>query len=218
MDKSLIEQIGAAGIVAVITLEEAESVIPLAEALFEGGVSSMELTLRTEAGLPAIEACVRAVPDMMVGAGTVLTPEQVNRVKEAGAAFGVAPGFNPTTIQAAEAANLPFAPGICTPSELEAAHALGCKVLKFFPAEPSGGLAYLKSMSAPYAHLGVHFIPLGGLNIHNAASYLAMNNVLALGGSWIAPTKDIREGNWKTITSRALEARHIIDSIKSPQK
>lgn len=214
MNTALIERIQSAGIIAVVTLDSPEQAVPLATSLIAGGVSVMELTLRTDAGIPSIQRCVAEVPEMLVGAGTVLTAEQVTQVKDAGAAFGVAPGFNPNVVKAAQAAELPFSPGICTPSELEAAHELGCTVLKFFPAEPSGGLKYLKSMSAPYAHLGLKFIPLGGLSAENAGAYVAEKSVLALGGSWIAPVQDIRDANWSQITERAQLARELVDQAK----
>jgi 2-dehydro-3-deoxyphosphogluconate aldolase/(4S)-4-hydroxy-2-oxoglutarate aldolase len=206
MNEALTNRLESAGVIAVVALDSADRSIPLAHALLEGGVTAIELTLRTHAGIESIRRCVKAVPEMLVGAGTVLTPGQVRQVKDAGAAFGVSPGFNPTVVEAAKAADLSFAPGICTPSELEAAQELGCQVLKFFPAESSGGLPFLKSMTAPYAHLGLKFIPLGGLTADNARSYIEQKNVLAIGGSWIAPADDIRNENWNLITEQAKQA------------
>ena len=135
--------------------------------------------------MEALKVICAEVPEMLIGVGTILTPETAVEVKAAGAAFGVAPGMNPRVVRAAQAAGLPFAPGICTPSDLEAAIELGCRFVKFFPAEASGGLPYLRSMSAPYKHLGIQYFPLGGLNAGNMTAYLKEENVLTIGGSWI---------------------------------
>jgi len=142
---------------------------------------------------------------MLVGVGTILTPEQAVGVKEAGAAFGVAPGMNPRVVRAAWAAGLPFAPGIATPSDLEAAIELGCRFVKFFPAEAAGGLAYLRSMAAPYQHLGIKYFPLGGLNAGNMLAYLREPNVAAIGGSWIVKPDLMVQADWAGITARAAE-------------
>ena len=203
-----------AGIIAVVTVESVDAALPLARALLEGGVTAIELTLRTEAALTILEKLCAEVPELLIGAGTVLTPPQVAQVKAAGAAFAVAPGMNRRVVEAAHAAQLPFAPGICTPSDIEAALELDCRCLKFFPSEPLGGLCYLKTLAAPYAHLGLRFIPLGGLSAENAASYLAEPTVLALGGSWIAPADAIRDGDWSGITRRAREAMQIVQTTR----
>ena len=170
-------------VVAVLVIDEVKHAVPLARALLEGGVGAMALTLRTPAAIDALRAVVADVPEMLPGIGTILTPQQIVQVKEAGAAFGVAPGLNRRVVEAAKSVNLPFAPGVATPSDLEAALERGCRDVKFFPAEPSGGLPYLKSMAAPYAHLGVSFIPLGGLKTENLAQYLRSPLVAAVGGS-----------------------------------
>ena len=151
---------------------------------------------------------------MIVGAGTDLWPEQVRQVAEAGAAFAVAPGMNPRVVQAAQAAGLPFMPGVVTPSDIEQALECGCRELKFFPAEPSGGLNYLKNIAAPYAHLNVRYIPLGGLSPANAGSYLEDSQVLAVGGSWIAKREMIQAGNWAAITKNAAEARALVKQFR----
>ena len=171
----------------------------------------MELTLRTEAALGALRRIRAAVPEMLAGVGTVLTPAQADDAKYAGAEFAVSPGMNPRVVKAADDAGLPFAPGILTPSDIEQALECGCRMLKFFPAESSGGLAYLKAMAAPYLHLGVSFIPLGGVNEKNMASYLADPLIDAVGGSWLAPRDAIREGRWDEITALAKAAREIIN-------
>ncbi|HRJ73407.1 MAG TPA: hypothetical protein PLS03_14375, partial [Terrimicrobiaceae bacterium] len=132
----------------------------------------------------------------------------------AGAAFGVSPGTNPKVLEAAAERGFSFAPGILTPSDIEAAVGHGCRLLKFFPAEPSGGLAYLKAMSAPYAHLGLRFVPLGGLNAGNMASYLSDPLISALGGSWLAPRDAVKAGQWDVITSLASDAVQIIQSVR----
>lgn len=213
-DSSLAERIETCGIAAVLIIDRAEDAVPLARALLAGGVNAMELTLRTPAALDALKAIRTSVPEMLAGAGTILTTGQVREVVEAGAAFGVAPGTNPRILAAAREAGLSFAPGILTPSDIEVALEHGCRLLKFFPAEPSGGLAYLKAMAAPYVHLGIRFVPLGGLNAKNMASYLADPLVAALGGSWLAPRDAIKAGEWEKITSLAAEAVQIIKSTR----
>jgi 2-dehydro-3-deoxyphosphogluconate aldolase/(4S)-4-hydroxy-2-oxoglutarate aldolase len=202
------------GVVAVLVLDDAASAVPLARALLAGGVDCMELTLRTPAALEALGRIVREVPEMLAGVGTVLTPEQVREVKAAGGAFAVAPGMNPTVVREAARVGLPFAPGVCTPSEIERALELGCRVLKLFPAEPSGGLAYLRSIAAPYAHLGVQYIPLGGVSAANAENYLREADVLALGGSWLAPRDLIRRQDWRAATANAAEAASIVGRVR----
>lgn len=196
-------ELAATRAVATVTIHEAEAAKPLAEALLAGGIHCLEITLRTPVALKAMSEIAKAYPEAMVMAGTVITPEQVRQVQDAGAVCAVAPGLNRRVIEAALAAKIPFAPGITTPSEIEAALEYNCDILKFFPAEPSGGLSYLKSIQAPYAHLGLKFIPLGGLNAENAKAYLAEDCILAVGGSWIATAQAIAAGDWKGITARA---------------
>lgn len=205
-DDDIAKKIEKCGVVAVLTVERAEDAVSLARALLKGGVEAMELTLRTPAAIDALRAVVDEVPQMLAGVGTVLTPEQVQKVHEAGAAFAVAPGTNRTVLQVAKGLGLPFAPGVATPSEIEEALDLGCRILKFFPAEPMGGLAYLKSMAAPYAHLGIRFMPLGGVNAQNMADYMKSPLVLGVGGSWIAKKDAIAAHNWDAITATAHEA------------
>lgn len=214
-DPNLAQRVETCGIVAVLVIDRAEDAVPLAKALLAGGVDVMELTLRTPAALDALKAIRADVPEMLAGVGTILTTDQVKQVVEAGAAFGVAPGVNPRILTAAREAGLSFAPGIVTPSDIEASLEHGCKILKFFPAEPSGGLAYLKAMAAPYAHLGLKFVPLGGLNAKNMASYLADPQVAALGGSWLAPRELIKAGEWGKITALAAEAVQIIKTTRN---
>jgi 2-dehydro-3-deoxyphosphogluconate aldolase/(4S)-4-hydroxy-2-oxoglutarate aldolase len=211
-DPELGGQISDCGIVAVLILDQVEDAVPVARALLAGGVYAMELTLRTPVAMDALRAVRAEVPNMIAGVGTILTVGQVKLAKESGAHFGVAPGMNSRVVAAARDAELSFAPGVITPSDIEAALEHECKVLKFFPAEPSGGLAYLNSIAAPYAHLDLQYVPLGGLNPSNMAAYLADPKIAALGGSWLAPRELIRAGSWKEITDLA---RHAINTIKS---
>jgi len=175
----------------------------------------MELTLRTPAALDALKAVRAGVPEMLAGVGTILTADQARAAKDAGAAFGVAPGLNRKVLEAARGLDLPFAPGVVTPSDIEAAFEHNCRILKFFPAEPSGGLPYLKTIAAPYAHLGVKFVPLGGINAGNMAGYIADPNIAALGGSWLAPRDLIKAGDWKKITALSAEAVSIIKTVRT---
>jgi len=208
-DDPIARRLSAAGVLAVLVIDRVEDAVPVAEALLAGGVDVMELTLRTEAALPSLAAISAKVPEMLVGIGTIINPGQVARVLEAGAAFGVAPGTNPGVIEAACSAGLPFAPGIMTPSDIERALPFGCEILKFFPAGSSGGLKHLKNIAAPYAHLGLRYIPLGGVSVDNMGDYLAGDMVAAVGGSWLAPGDVIASGNWEEITARAKAARAV---------
>lgn len=214
--ESLSARITTAGIVAVLIIDREEDGVPLANALLAGGVDVIELTLRTPAALGALRRIREEVPEMLVGAGTVLSPAQVLAVKAAGAAFAVSPGMNPRVLHAAADAGLPFAPGVATPTDVEQALECGCRLLKFFPAEASGGLAYLKAMSAPYLHIGVQFIPLGGVSEKNMASYLSDPLIAAIGGSWLAPREAIHEARWQDITTLAQRASTLIKSTRNP--
>lgn len=205
-DEELVVQVREAGVIAVLVVDKVRDAVPLAQSLLDGGVTVMELTLRTPVALEALRAIREEVPDMTAGMGTILTPEQVREVADAGAAFGVAPGTNPRVLQAAVDAGLSFAPGVATPSDIEQALEFGCRVLKFFPAESSGGMPYLKSMAAPYAHLNLAFMPLGGLNAGNMLDYLQSPLVAAVGGSWLAKRPVIRMRDWHRITEQAREA------------
>ncbi|MFV1996296.1 MAG: bifunctional 4-hydroxy-2-oxoglutarate aldolase/2-dehydro-3-deoxy-phosphogluconate aldolase [Verrucomicrobiales bacterium] len=210
----LLERIESCGVIAVLVIDKAEHAVPLAEALLVGGVEVMELTLRTPAALPALVEIKREVPAMVAGVGTILSVAQVDEALEAGADFGVSPGVNPAVVERAAERGLPFAPGIMTPSDIEQAVALGCRELKFFPAETSGGLDHLTGIAAPYAHLGLHFIPLGGISSRNMLSYLGCPCVPAVGGSWIAPRDMISGGDWGAIRARAENARRVIDDAR----
>jgi 2-dehydro-3-deoxyphosphogluconate aldolase/(4S)-4-hydroxy-2-oxoglutarate aldolase len=211
---SLRTRIQNTGVIATVTLDDPDTATPLARALCEGGVDCIELTLRTDEALEALKRMCAEVPEALVGAGTVLTPQQVHACIAAGAAFGVAPGTNPRVVQEAQRAGLPFAPGVCTPSDVERALELDCTLLKFFPCEACGGLPYLRGMAAPFAHLGVQFIPLGGIDEHNSAIYLGDSLIAAIGGSWLAPKNLIQQHDWSAITTRARAIRELIDRTR----
>ncbi|MDQ8193312.1 bifunctional 4-hydroxy-2-oxoglutarate aldolase/2-dehydro-3-deoxy-phosphogluconate aldolase [Coraliomargarita sp. SDUM461004] len=206
----LVSKLSTSGIIAVVVLEDPADAGAMADALLEGGICAVELALRTPRSIEALIAMRKHAPELLLGAGTVIRPEQVKLAQDAGVDFAVAPGTNARVLTAARAAKLPFAPGIVTPSDIETSLEYDCNVLKFFPAEPSGGLAYLRNMTAPYKHLGLHFIPLGGLNVENVATYTEEPSVLAVGGSWVAPKDLIDRKDWKTVAARAREAVEII--------
>jgi len=193
-------------VIPVIEIHNADDAVPLARALLAGGIDVIEVTFRTDAAGGAISAISEQVPEMLVGAGTVVTKDQVARALDLGVAFGVAPGLNPETIKAFQSANTPFLPGVSTASEIEQGLSLGCQALKFFPAEAAGGVATLKALSGPYASLGIKFCPTGGIKLANMMDYLSLSTVTSIGGSWIATGKQIASGDWDGITSRAAEA------------
>lgn len=210
---SLLSRLQKTRIIAVLVVEDPQKAVGVANALLQGGVDAMELTLRTPSALECIRAVKSEVPRMIVGAGTILFPHQVGEVIEAGAEFGVAPGTNPTVIRCASQQRLPFAPGVVTPSDIDAAVQCGCRDLKFFPAEPSGGLSMLASIKAPYAHLGLKYIPLGGVTLSNLRDYLADPDVLAVGGSWLAKKDAIDAQRWAEVTANAEQARLIAEKF-----
>lgn len=209
----LLSRLQKTRIIAVLVVEDPQKAVCVANALLQGGVDAMELTLRTRSALDCIRAVRSQVPGMIVGAGTILFPHQVGEVIEAGAEFGVAPGTNPTVIRCALQQRLPFAPGVVTPSDVDAAVQCGCRDLKFFPAEPSGGLSMLASIKAPYAHLGLKYIPLGGVTPSNLHDYLSDPDVLAVGGSWLARKDAIDAQRWDEIAGNAEQARLIAQKI-----
>ena len=206
MQEEFIMELGKRGVVAVLEINREEDAVPVANALVRGGVTAIELALRTPAAMPSISLIHENIPQMMIGIGTVIKEGQTVEVKKRGASFGVSPGFNRKIVQEAENCGLPFAPGISTASEVEAALGLGCNVLKFFPAQPLGGVKYLKSMSGPYSYLGLKFFPLGGITEENMEEYAHMDNVVAIGGTWIAKKDLILAHDWDEITRRAENA------------
>jgi len=190
-----------APVIPVLTVHGPDDAVPLAQALVDGGLPVLEVTLRTEGALKAIEAIAHAVPDAIVGAGTVLSASQVEEARSAGSRFLVSPGSTLKLAEAATHAGIPLLPGVATASEAMAMAELGYHVLKFFPAEPAGGVAYLKSLSAPLPHL--MFCPTGGIDETKAKSYLALPNVVCVGGSWITPADAVKAGEWIRITELA---------------
>ena len=206
----MIEALGGAGIIPVIVIENEADAVPLARALVGGGLPVLEVTFRTKAAAAAIAAIRREVPDAVVGAGTVLTVEQLRAAKEAGAAFCVAPGFDPAIVAAVKEAGMPFCPGIATASELSQALTAGCGFVKFFPAEASGGVKMLKSLLGAFRFTGVKFMPTGGVNAANVAEYLAIPEVLCCGGTWIAPKSAVESGDWTGIERLAAEAAALV--------
>ena len=173
----------------------------------------MTVVYRTAAAADVLRTLKAQRPQLLIGAGTVTNPDQARAAKECGAEFAVAPGFNPKVVAAAQEVGLPFAPGIMTPSDIEQAIGLGCRELKFFPAASSGGLPHLQSIAAPYRHLGIRFIPLGGINPQNLGTYLADPLIMAVGGSWLAPREHIEAGEWQRIRQRAEEARLLAQQV-----
>jgi len=203
-----------AGVAAVLTIDDPAHAVPVANALLAGGVTAIELTLRTATALESIRRIRAEVPGVLIGAGTVLNRRQLEDVKAAGAAFAVAPGCNPDTLRAARDLGLPFAPGVMTPSDIEQAVAHDCKLLKFFPAESSGGLAHLNNIATPFAHLGLRYIPLGGITAENLPAYLKSPHVACIGGSWLAKPDVIKRGDWAAITAAAAAAIAIVRTVR----
>jgi len=195
---------------AVVTAPHPTTTLPLARALFEGGIRGMEITFRTGDAAEAIRAVRDDLPEMIIGAGTLLNRHQIEQAHAAGAQFGVAPGFQLSVVEAAREIGLPFAPGVATPSEVEQALSAGCRCLKLFPAEPLGGLPYLQAITAPYAHLAPVWLPLGGIDREKAGHYLKAPAVAAVGGSFLTPAIRIEQQDWAGITALAREAREAL--------
>lgn len=191
-------------VLPVVTIDAVSDAVPLARALLAGGLSAIEVTLRTPAGLAAIEAIAAQVPDMVVGAGTVLSPQDLTAVTAAGAQFALSPGSTPQLLAAAKDSAIGFVPGVATASEVMTVLATGLTTMKLFPASILGGPALLRALSGPLAQ--AMFCPTGGVSLDNAPAYLAEPNVLCVGGTWIAPTDLIRAGDWAAITTRAADA------------
>jgi 2-dehydro-3-deoxyphosphogluconate aldolase/(4S)-4-hydroxy-2-oxoglutarate aldolase len=203
----LLEQLRRTRLVPVIVIEDAARAEGLASALVDGGLPCAEVTFRTAAAAEALRRMTAAQPKMLVGAGTVLTPNQARAARDAGAKFVVAPGFSAAVVDYCQQNEIPVFPGVCTPTEIEMALAKGLKILKFFPAEPIGGVKYLKAIAAPYGD--VEFIPTGGISTKNLHDYLGFKKVVACGGSWMAPAEMITAGDFDRIkeeTARAVAA------------
>ena len=208
----ILKQIGATGIVPVVVLNKVADAEPLAEALIKGGLPCAEVTFRTDAAEESIRSISKKFPDMFVGAGTVLTTEQVDRAIGAGAKFIVSPGLNPKVVEYCIKKGYPITPGIMTPTELEVALGFGLDVVKFFPAENAGGLKMIKAMSAPYTMM--KFMPTGGINATNVRDYLACDKILACGGSWMVKGDLINAGNFAEIEKLTREAAGIVKEIR----
>ena len=200
------------GIVPVVVLDREEDALPLAEALVKGGLPCAEVTFRTAAAEGAIRKMAKAYPDMIIGAGTVLTTEQADRAIGAGAKFVVSPGLNPKVTEYVLNKGVPMTPGVCTPTEIEAALQFGLDVVKFFPAEPSGGLKMIKALAAPY--VGLNFMPTGGISAANVRDYLAYDRIVACGGSWMVSGKLVKEAKFDEIEALVREAAGIVKEIR----
>ncbi|HAS3150578.1 bifunctional 4-hydroxy-2-oxoglutarate aldolase/2-dehydro-3-deoxy-phosphogluconate aldolase [Vibrio cholerae] len=190
------QRLRAIKIVPVIAINDVAHALPLAKVLVENGLPCAEVTFRTEAAAESIRIMREAYPELLIGAGTVLTSAQVDEAIAAGADFIVSPGLNPTTVKYCQQRNIPIIPGVNNPSLVEQAMEMGLRTLKFFPAEPSGGIAMLKALSAVYP---VSFMPTGGINPNNAQEYLALKSVVACGGTWMVPTDLMDKGDWDTL-------------------
>ena len=202
----VMKQLSLIGIVPVIAINDAADAVPLAKALIEGGLPCAEVTFRTSATEEIIREAAKEFPELYLGAGTILNSVDLHRAFDAGAKFAVAPGFNKSVVNEAVKNDFAFAPGVCTPSEVEQAVELGCKFLKFFPAEAAGGVKMLKSIIAPYRHLGIRFMPTGGVTSANAADYLAIKEVAAIGGTWLGKAEDIKAENWDAVAKTVKAA------------
>lgn len=208
----ILEQLGTYGIVPVVVLQYAAKAEPLAEALCKGGLACAEVTFRTDAAEESIRIMSEKFPEMLVGAGTVLTTEQADRAVKAGAKFIVSPGLNPEVVKWCQAHEVPVIPGIVTPTEMEQAIGLGLTMVKFFPAEPAGGLPMIKAMAAPY--VGLKFMPTGGINAKNLEEYLSCDKIICCGGSWMVKGELVKAGEFDKIRELTAEARKLVDSIR----
>ena len=208
----MMQKLQKIGIVPVVVLNDAEDALPLGECLMKGGLPCAEVTFRTAAAEESIRRMVKAFPDMIVGAGTVLSTEQADRAIDAGAKFIVSPGFNPKVTEYVLKKGGPMTPGVCTPTEIEAALQFDLDVLKFFPAEPAGGLKMIKALAAPYVN--VNFMPTGGISAANVREYLAYNRIVACGGSWMVAGSLVKEGKFDEIETLVREAAGIVKEIR----
>ena len=210
--KKELDRLAAAGVVPVVVLDDAKDAVPAARALLAGGVDVMEITFRTAAAAGAIRAVSEGCPEMLVGAGTVVTLDQCRQALECGAKFIVSPGFDPEVVGWCAERSVPITPGCVTPTEIMAAIRLGVNVVKFFPAGVYGGLRAMKALSAPFG--GVKFIPTGGVDAKNLKEYLEAPFVHAVGGSWLCPKKEIAAGNFDAVTALCREASQIVREVR----
>ncbi|MGD2165125.1 MAG: bifunctional 4-hydroxy-2-oxoglutarate aldolase/2-dehydro-3-deoxy-phosphogluconate aldolase [Anaerolineae bacterium] len=202
------------GVVPVITITDRDLAVPLARAMMGGGLPVAEITFRTPGAADVVATLKQECPDLILGAGTVLSIQDLSLARENGAQFAVAPGLNPEIVEEAHRLGLPFAPGVATPTEIERALGLGARVLKFFPAEASGGPAMLRALAGPYSHLGVKFVPTGGVNSSNLEAYLSLDAVLCVGGSWVARKDIIAAKKWHEIRQNCREVRQLVAWIR----
>jgi 2-dehydro-3-deoxyphosphogluconate aldolase / (4S)-4-hydroxy-2-oxoglutarate aldolase len=193
-------------ILPAVTFEDVSKALKVAETLLAAGLNVMEVPFRTKAAADSIKMIKKNFPELIVGAGTLLSIQDVKSAKEAGAQFGLAPGLNPSIVKEAQKVQLPFVPGVMTPSEVAHALELNCFILKLFPASLIGGVEMIKTLSGPFGFTGVKFIPMGGVSLQNMNSYLALKEVIAVGGSWIATTSLISQDRYKDIETNAREA------------
>ena len=205
-------RLARAGVVPVVVLEHAKDAVPTAKAMAAGGIDVMEITFRTAAAADSIRAVSENCPEMLVGAGTVITLEQCKKAVASGARFIVAPGFDEEVVRWCVENNVPVTPGCVTPTEIMAAMKLGLKVVKFFPAGVYGGLSAMKALSGPFG--GIKFIPTGGVNAQNLAEYISAPFIHAVGGSWVCPKTDISAGNFEKITALCREAHATVTEAK----
>ena len=210
----IFEDIAAHGVVPVIALDDAAAALPLADALIAGGLPVAEITFRTAAARDTIAAIAAHRPEVLIGAGTVLVEDQVDAALAAGARFALSPGLDAAVLAHSAARGLPFAPGIMTPTDLQAALRAGCRMVKFFPATAAGGPSMLKNIAAPYAHTSIGFNPTGGVSPDTLRDWLSLPEVRAVGGTWIATRADIAAGNWDRITANARAAVEAVAAIR----
>jgi len=210
LEMNIVETLSSAGIIPVIVIEDEAKAVPLARALVKGGLPVLEVTFRTKAAAGAIARIKADVPEAVVGAGTLLTAEQVRAAVAAGAAFGVAPGFDPAVMAVAKECGLPMVPGIATASELSQALTAGAPMVKFFPAEAAGGVKMIKNLLGAFRFTGVKFMPTGGINPANVKDYLAVPEIVACGGTWIVPKDALAANDWDAIEKLAAEAAALV--------
>jgi len=210
---TVLKHVQEIGIIPVVVLDRVEDAVPLGRALIEGGLPCAEVTFRTEATEEAIRVMSETFPELLVGAGTVLTTDQVERAVAAGAKFIVSPGLNPRIVKYCVEKGIVIVPGCANPSDIEQALENGLEVVKFFPAEAIGGLKMIKAMAAPY--VGVKFMPTGGINAQNVREYLAYDRIVACGGSWMVSGKLIKEGKFDEITELVKEAAQIVKECRA---
>lgn len=203
----LIDIMRASPVIPVIAIDDIEHAVPLARALVQGGIRVLEITLRTEHGMPAIRTIAQQVPDAIVGVGTLTQPEEFSAARDAGAVFGVSPGLTPALIEAARVSGLPLLPGVMTPSEVMAAREAGFRHLKLFPAVPAGGIGMLNAIAGPLPDM--LFCPTGGISLETAPQFLACKNVVCVGGSWLTPKDALQAGDWQRITALAAAAASL---------